>query len=248
MLSILIISPFLGLLCVIGLNYIPSEIITIENRKILMKKIALQSTIITFLVSLVVWYNFDNTAIHFQLLQEYNPLYFFELNLGIDGISLPFILLTTLTMPICLLCSWNNIKEDTENFLIIFLFLETLLLLVFEGLDLLLFYIFFESVLPPLFLLIGVWGHGTNKVRASYLLFLYTLMGSLFMLLSILGLIFVVGSSNYHLLFLTDFTVEIQRILWIGFFIALAIKTPLFLFIFGYIELMLKHHWRDLYC
>ena len=230
MINILIILPLLGILGVVVISNKTPDKKILDKRNKVMKQIALGSSLLTFLGSLIIWCTFDTTVLSFQFVQEYKPLYFFEFNLGIDGISLPFILLTTLTMPICLMSSWNNIKVEIKHFLIAFLLLEILLISVFLSLDLLLFYVFFESVLPPLFLIIGVWGHGNNKVRASYLLFLYTLIGSLFMLMSILGFILVIGSSNYHLLFLTDLTAETQFILWLGFFIALAVKTPLFPF------------------
>lgn len=226
MITLLLILPILGIIGILFTSAL-SDIKNVNRSNLLMKQISLGSTLLTFLLSLVLWGEFDNNDIHFQFVQEYNALYFFQFNLGIDGISLFFVLLTTLIIPICLLCSWNNITEGLKHFLIAFLLLETLLIAVFVVLDLLLFYVFFESVLPPLFIIIGVWGHGINKIRASFLLFLYTLFGSLFMLLSILVMYYIVGNSSFQLLFLTDLSIETQKILWLGFFLALAIKTPL---------------------
>ena len=129
---------------------------------------------------------------------------FYDIYLGVDGISIYFVLLTTIIMPIALLSNWNSIKENIKSYLIIMLLLETLLLAVFLVLDILLFYIFFESILPPLFILIGLFG-SSNKVRASYYLFLYTLWGSLFLLLSILTMSSIMGTTDFDVLFKTKF-------------------------------------------
>ncbi|OLL21606.1 NADH dehydrogenase subunit 4 (mitochondrion) [Neolecta irregularis DAH-3] len=143
-------------------------------------------------------------------------------SLGVDGISIYFILLTTFIMPITILSSWSSIKNHIVTFLVIILLLESLLIIVFSCLDILLFYIFFESTLPPLFLLIGIFG-SSNKVRASYYLFLYTLFGSLFLLLAILTMYFLSGSTDFTVLFQTKFNFELQKILWLAIFFAFAI-------------------------
>ena len=128
-------------------------------------------------------------------------------------------------MPIALLSNWNSIIENVKSYLIIMLLLETLLLAVFLVLDILLFYIFFESILPPLFLLIGLFG-SDNKVRASFYIFLYTLWGSLFLLLSILTISSIMGTTDFDALFKTNFKYTTQIFLFIGIFIAFAVKTP----------------------
>ena len=128
-------------------------------------------------------------------------------------------------MPIALLSNWDSIKENVKSYLIIMLLLETLLLAVFMALDIMLFYIFFESILPPLFILIGLYG-SDNKVRASYYLFLYTLWGSLFLLLSILSISSIMGSTDFDTLFKLNFEYKTQIFLFIGIFIAFAVKTP----------------------
>lgn len=140
------------------------------------KRIALITTIINLLVSLVIFILFDKSINEFQLpfVQEYHNLSSYDLYLGIDGISIYFVLLTTIISPIALLSNWYSIDENVLSFVIIILILESLLLAVFLVLDLLMFYIFFESILPPLFILIGLYG-SNNKVRASFYLFLYTL-------------------------------------------------------------------------
>ena len=128
-------------------------------------------------------------------------------------------------MPIALLSNWNSIKENVKSYLIIMLLLETLLLAVFLVLDILLFYIFFESILPPLFILIGIFG-SNNKVRASFYLFLYTLLGSLFLLLSILTMSSIMGTTDFDALFKINFEYNTQIFLFYGIFIAFAVKTP----------------------
>ena len=171
------------------------------------KYIGLVTSIINLLVSLLIFILFDFSGKQFQFIQleeQYNISYF-DLYLGIDGISIYFILLTTIIMPISLLSNWKSIKGNTViSFVIIILLLETLLLAVFLVLDILLFYIFFESILPPLFLLIGLFG-SSDKVRASFYLFLYTLLGSLFMLLSIISMSSIMGTTDFDVLSKANF-------------------------------------------
>ena len=145
--------------------------------------------------------------------------------MGIDGISIYFVLLTTLITPLVLLSNWYSISENVKSYVIIILLLETLLLAVFLVLNIFLFYIFFESTLIPLFILIGMYG-SNNKVRASFYLFLYTLLGSLFLLISILYILTLIGATDFDILYKTNFNYNTQIILFIGIFIALAVKTP----------------------
>lgn len=137
------------------------------------KQIAIFTSIVNLIISLVIYVLFDFSGNQFQFVQEHYDMSFFDIYLGIDGLSIYFVLLTTIIMPIAILSNWNSITENIKSYLIIMLLLETLLLAVFLVLDILLFYIFFESILPPLFLLIGLFG-SSNKVRASYYIFLYT--------------------------------------------------------------------------
>ena len=137
------------------------------------KKIAFITTIINLIVSLVIYMLFDFSNNQFQFIQENLDLTFYDIYLGVDGVSIYFVLLTTIIMPIALISNWNSIVNNIKSYLIIILLLETLLLAVFLVLDVLLFYIFFESILPPLFILIGLFG-SSNKVRASFYIFLYT--------------------------------------------------------------------------
>lgn len=191
----------------------------------LIKKIALTTSLVNLVLSLIVYTLFDFSSNQYQFVQEHYDLSFFDLYLGIDGISMYFVLLTTIIMPIALLSNWNSITENVKYYLIIMLLLETLLLAVFLVLDILLFYIFFESILPPLFILIGLFG-SNNKVRASFYIFLYTLFGSLFLLLSILAMSSIMGTTDFGALFKTNFDYNTQFFLFCGIFIAFAVKTP----------------------
>lgn len=195
------------------------------------KLIALFTSVITFFISLILWYQFDSSITQYQFVTEFNHLNIFHLNFGIDAISLYFVLLTTFITPIAILSNYRNITNNLKLFLISVLILESLQICAFVSLDLLLFYIFFESVLPVLFIVIIIFGHGEDRFRSSNLFFLYTLAGSLFMLLSILFLYSYVGSTDYQLISSTNISFNFQVILFIGFFIAFAVKTPLYPFI-----------------
>ena len=195
------------------------------NLKII-KWIALSASIINFIISLVIFIFFDFSYNQFQFVQEPYDIMGYNIYLGIDGISIYFILLTTIIMPIALLSNWTSISENVKWYLILILMLETLLLAVFLVLDIFLFYIFFESILPPLFVLIGLFG-SSNKVRASFFLFLYTLLGSLFLLLSILVMYNIMGTTDFDALCKINFNYYTQLLLFSGIFIAFAVKTPL---------------------
>lgn len=201
------------------------------------KTISLFISIINLILSLIIFMLFHNSTNQFQYINENNYFQYYNLNMGIDGLSIYFVLLTTIIMPIALLSNWSSIKENVKSYLIIILMLETLLLIVFMASDILLFYIFFESILPPLFLLIGIFG-SDNKVNASYYLFLYTLWGSLFLLLSILSISSIMGSTDFDVLFRLNFDYTTQIFLFIGILIAFAVKTP----VYGVHNWLLKAH------
>ena len=173
----------------------------------------------------LIFFLFDYSSNQFQFVKEYFEISYFDFYLGIDGLSIYFVLLTTIITPIALLSNWTSINENIRSYVIIILLLETLLLAVFLVLDILLFYIFFESILPPLFILIGLFG-SSNKVRASFYLFLYTLLGSLFLLLSILAISSIMGTTDFDALYKTNFNYSTQLFLFYGIFIAFAVKTP----------------------
>ena len=189
------------------------------------KTIGLSTSIINLFVSLVVFIMFDFSSNQFQFVQEYHQVSSFDFYLGLDGLSIYFVMLTTIITPIALLSNWNSINDNVRSYVIIILLLESLLLAVFLVLDILLFYIFFESILPPLFILIGLFG-SSNKVRASFYLFLYTLFGSLFLLLSILAMSSIMGTTDFDALYKTNFNYSTQLFLFYGIFIAFAVKTP----------------------
>nr|YP_009750566.1 NADH dehydrogenase subunit 4 [Akanthomyces lecanii]QIJ60571.1 NADH dehydrogenase subunit 4 [Akanthomyces lecanii]WNO19468.1 NADH dehydrogenase subunit 4 [Akanthomyces lecanii] len=216
LLSSLLTIPLIGTIIVSSLD-------SYKNTSI--KSIALITSIINLILSLVIFILFNSSTNQFQYIQEHHNVQLFDIYLGVDGISIYFILLTTIIMPIALLSNWDSIKENVKSYLIIMLLLETLLLAVFMALDVMLFYIFFESILPPLFILIGIFG-SDNKVNASYYLFLYTLWGSLFLLLSILSISSIMGSTDFDTLFKLNFEYTTQVFLFIGIFIAFAVKTP----------------------
>lgn len=216
LLSSLLTIPLIGTILVSSLD-------SYKNTSI--KSIALITSIINLILSLVIFILFNSSTNQFQYIQEHYNVQLFDVYLGVDGISIYFVLLTTIIMPIALLSNWDSIKENVKSYLIIMLLLETLLLAVFMALDIMLFYIFFESILPPLFILIGIFG-SDNKVNASYYLFLYTLWGSLFLLLSILSTSSIMGTTDFDTLFKLNFEYKTQIFLFIGIFIAFAVKTP----------------------
>jgi NADH-ubiquinone oxidoreductase chain 4 len=221
LLSLLLI-PILGIF-VISISTFYNYL---SDRKIKqIKIIALTTSIINLIVSLVIFILFDFSSNQFQFVQEYHKINSFDIYLGLDGLSIYFVLLTTIIMPISLLSNWTSITENIRSYVIIILLLETLLLAVFLVLDILLFYIFFESILPPLFILIGLFG-SSNRVRASFYLFLYTLLGSLFLLLSILTMSSIMGTTDFDALYKTNFNYSTQVFLFYGIFIAFAVKTP----------------------
>lgn len=195
----------------------------------LLKIIALNFSSLPFIGSLFVWAYFKKSIGQFQFVTKISWLSQLNVNciLGIDGISLFFLLLTTLLIPICLLLSWSSVKKNLKEYLIAFLLLEFFLIFVFSILDLLLFYIFFESILIPMFLIVGVWGSRERKILASYYFFLYTLLGSVIMLLSIIYIYFQVGTTDYEMLLTFSFSKFEQKFLWFAFFIAFASKVPM---------------------
>ena len=224
LLSFLLLIPIMGIFIITidtiynsGSNFVP-------NRRI--KFIGLITSIINLIISLIIFILFDFSSKQFQFIQEHHQINYFDIYLGVDGLSIYFVLLTTIIMPLALLSNWNSIQTNNVlSFVIIILLLEILLLAVFLDLDILLFYIFFESILPPLFLLIGLFG-SSNKVRASFYLFLYTLLGSLFMLLSIITMSSITGTTDFDALFKANYEYTTQLFLFYGIFIAFAVKTP----------------------
>lgn len=216
----ILLIPIIGILV---LTVIPS------NKEDLLKRTALHFSLSSFVASLILWGRFMKNIGSFQYVTKVCWLPFLNINLtlGIDGISLFFLLLTTFLIPLCILSSWDSIKSKLKEFLIAFLLLDFFLIGSFIVLDLLLFYIFFESVLIPMFFIIGIWGSRDRKVLASYYFFLYTLLGSVVMLLAILYIYDQVGTTDYEILLATQFSLKAQKILWLAFFLAFASKVPM---------------------
>ena len=219
--TLLLLTPLLGIFTIsAGMTY-DLSVRNIRHIKI----IALFTSIVNLFISLIIFIMFDFSSNQFQFVQEYHQISYFDLYLGLDGLSIYFVLLTTIITPVALLSNWNSINNNVRSYVVIILLLESLLLAVFLVLDILLFYIFFESILPPLFILIGLFG-SSNKVRASFYLFLYTLFGSLFLLLSILTMSSIMGTTDFDALYKTNFNYSTQLFLFYGIFIAFAVKTP----------------------
>jgi NADH-quinone oxidoreductase subunit M len=196
------------------------------------KQVALLGSCITWLISLYILTQFDKSDSGYQFITTFNfstDINYFQtqLILGVDGINIFLVLLTTLLIPICLLSGWFSVVVRIKDFVIYYLILEALLLLVFLVLDLLLFYIFFESVLIPMYLIIGIWGSRDRKILAAYQFFIYTLIGSLFMLLAILWIYNNVGTTNYIILSHVAFSEQAQFLLWLSFFLSFATKIPM---------------------
>ena len=216
---------------ILGLPLVGTVILLLipSSNKSLLRSIALNFSCLTFVLSLVLWVFFNKSTAAFQYVEKFFWIPILNLNfpIGVDGISLFFILLTTLLIPICLLASWDSIQFDLKKYLIAFLIMEFFLIGVFCVLDLLLFYIFFESVLIPMFLIIGIWGSRERKIRAAYFFFLYTLLGSVLMLLSVLYIYYQVGTTDYEVLLTFSFSSLEQKIMWFAFFASFATKVPM---------------------
>jgi NADH-quinone oxidoreductase subunit M len=191
--------------------------------------VALWVTLITFVISLIMLMpgRFDPGSAEFQFEEKRNWLEgAITYHMGVDGISLPFVILTTALMPICIVASWSAIQTRVKEYMIAFLVLETLMVGTFTSLDLVLFYLFFEGGLIPMFLIIGVWG-GPRRVYASFKFFLYTLLGSVLMLLAILAMYWEAGTTDIPTLLHHGFPAGLQRWAWLAFFASFAVKLPM---------------------
>ena len=189
---------------------------------------ALWTSLATFIVSLFLWFNFDPTTSDFQFVEKYQwiPAFGISYHLGVDGISMFFILLSTALTPLCVLASWKAITSRVREYMIAFLVLETMMVGTFAALDFVLFYVFFEGVLIPMFLIIGVWG-GTRRVYSAFKFFLYTLAGSVLLLVAVLALQFETGTTDIPTLLAYHVPAAMQSWLWIAFFASFAVKLPM---------------------
>ena len=192
------------------------------------RNMALWTSFITFVVSLLIWFGFETGTAEFQFVEkaEWLPEFGIGYHMGVDGISMPFVLLSTLLTPICVLASWEAVKHRVKEYMIAFLVLETMMVGMFCALDFVTFYMFFEGVLIPMFLIIGVWG-GPRRVYAAFKFFLYTLLGSVLMLLAILAIYFDAGTTDIPTLLQHRLPAEMQIWLWLAFFASFAVKVPM---------------------
>jgi NADH-quinone oxidoreductase subunit M len=191
------------------------------------RHVALWTTVVNFLLSLVIWYNFDNTVADFQFVEHAAWMGgAITYSMGVDGISMLFVVLTTFLMPFCILASWEAIETRIKEYMIAFLVLETLMVGVFCALDMVLFYLFFEGGLIPMFLIIGVWG-GKRRIYASFKFFLYTLLGSVLMLLAMMAMYGDAGTTDITELLQHSFPAGMQTWLWLAFFASFAVKMPM---------------------
>ncbi len=189
--------------------------------------VALWTTLVVFAISLILVWRFDPGTADFQFVEKRPWLGgFATYHMGVDGISLPLVILTTAIMPLCIAASWRAIKVRVKEYMIAFLVLETLMVGTFSALDLVLFYLFFEGGLIPMFLIIGVWG-GPRRVYASFKFFLYTLLGSVLMLLAIMAMYWQSGTTDITVLLHHNFPRDMQPWLWFAFFASFAVKMPM---------------------
>nr|WVH37108.1 NADH dehydrogenase subunit 4 [Meteora sporadica] len=216
------------ILCILTLLVIGMVLILIipAKRTQLLFDTALLFSLLSFVCSVFMWVNFNNGLSEFQFLEAFT-FYGSKYRLGVDGISLGLVLLTTFLIPLCILSSYKSVKVKIKEYVLLFLILEFLLINVFCILDLLFFYIFFEGVLIPMFIIIGVWGSRQRKISASYQFFLYTLVGSLLMLLGVLVILTKVGTTDLYVLLNTKFSTNLQIVLFFTFFASFAVKVPM---------------------
>jgi len=220
-LSAIIFIPLIGALFIL---------LTQGNQKNIDKNskyVAIFSSLVNFFLSLYLWYSFDTTTSNFQFVEEKNWINgFINFQLGIDGISILFILLTTFITPICIFSGIRSIKFKIKEFLIAILVMETLMLGVFCSLDLVIFYLFFEGGLIPMFLIIGIWG-GPKRVYSAFKFFLFTLLGSVLMLVALISIYWITGTTDVIKLLDIRIDEEYQYLLWLAFFSSFAVKMPM---------------------
>ena len=191
------------------------------------KYVALFTTLVNFLLSIYLWILFDHTISDFQFVEERIWIEnFINYKVGVDGISILFILLTTFITPLCILSVNNSIKDRLSEFLIAILIMESFMIGVFCSLDLVIFYLFFEAGLIPMFLIIGIWG-GARRVYSAFKFFLYTLLGSVLMLVAIITIYWLTGTTDVIKLYSLGIDTKYQNLLWLAFFSSFAVKTPM---------------------
>ena len=198
-----------------------------NENTVTVKYVALFTSIVNFILSIYLWYLFDRTTSEFQFVEDRIWLEgFVNYKVGIDGISILFIILTTFITPLCILSVNNSIKTRLRDFLIAILIMESFMIGVFCSLDLIIFYLFFEAGLIPMFLIIGIWG-GSRRVYSAFKFFLYTLLGSVLMLVAIISIYWITGTTDVIQLYELGIDAKYQNLLWLAFFSSFAVKTPM---------------------
>jgi len=221
-LSLLTFLPLVGVFFILIIRGKP------ETVAINAKRVALYTAGFNFLLSLYMLLKFDGDSAEFQFVEvaQWFPALGIKYHVGVDGISLFFVVLSTFLTPICILASWNSIKKRVREYMIAFLVLETFMIGTFCALDAVLFYVFFEAVLIPMFIIIGVWG-GPRRVYSAFKFFLYTLLGSVLMLVALLALFLEVGTTDMPTLMANPVVRDMQMWLWLAFFASFAVKMPM---------------------
>ena len=223
-LSIVTFLPLLGAAAIIAASFLNKG--PKDATAPIARWIALGTTLVVLAVAIALTAQFDASNAAYQFV-EFAPWFAgASYHLGVDGISILFVLLTAILMPICVLASWKSVNKRVPEYMVAFLLLQTLVTGVFTSLDLFLFYIFFEGTLVPMFLIIGIWG-GTNRIYASYKFFLYTLLGSVLMLLAMLWMAHETGTTSIPELKQYAFDAKVQPLLWLAFFASFAVKMPM---------------------
>ena len=217
-LSSLILLPILGAIFIFFSK---------SNNNLTIKYLALFVSFANFILSLYLWYLFDTTTSKFQFLEERSWIKgFINYKVGVDGISILFIILTTFITPLCVVSVNDTIKNRLKDFLVAILIMESLMIGVFCSLDLVVFYLFFEGGLIPMFLIIGIWG-GEKRVYSAFKFFLYTLLGSVLMLVAIISIYWMTGTTDVTYLYNIGIDAKYQNLLWLAFFSSFAVKTPM---------------------
>ncbi|WMS42327.1 NADH-quinone oxidoreductase subunit M [Acuticoccus sp. MNP-M23] len=221
LLSIIIFLPLVGVAFILAVR--GNDENALEN----IRRVALITTLFNFVISLALWIGFDTADAGFQFVEKRDWIPgLISYHLGVDGISMPLIVLTTFLMPFCILASWRSITDRVREYMVAFLILEMLMIGVFAALDIVVFYIFFEGGLIPMFLIIGVWG-GPRRIYATFKFFLYTLTGSLLMLIAIIAMYWESGTTQIPELLAYQFPADMQVWLWFAFFASFAVKMPM---------------------
>ena len=219
-LSSITLLPILGAIFILIFNNK-----TNENKNVIY--VSLFTSVMTLFLAIFLWYVFDKSSSEFQFVEEKNWISgYIKFKFGIDGISILFIVLTAFITPICVISCINSVKNRLKEFLIAILFLESFMIGVFCSLDLVVFYLFFEAGLIPMFLIIGIWG-GPKRVYAAFKFFLFTLLGSVLMLVAIISIYWITGTTDLTEIFVIKIPVEYQYVLWLAFFSSFAVKMPM---------------------